>query len=805
MESPTNEEATMNRDVHSPASAASTGEACAGTGGSTNVKDEHVDVKGTPSLESRSSPVTSKSASSSPTPDSERDPEGKKHQDGVTVPEKSGRKQWSEWRENADRRPTQALWHLCDECLLSLNRENRRLHVDSSTEPDPPLMLTFTSETPVSMDATDRGNLYKRASVALSDVTVLLARNFEEFELTLLCHDLQSETEAVIKVPRWSFEELEDFFPTLRLAALKHSALAKVFASIAGESSSGGGGDVIGAANKGIQVLLRQLERMSCDPWAASSHVGCFLFRTIANHGGNAEWLSLGRIRSLMPTVFLNIPSDVDLRVGGQQVSFGYYNNCLAELTRFTAVVDSATGRWNPIDGTPNLKDNERLLHVFIGFDALRCKSDDKRSTSLVMCFLGEMGLLNNVELKQLDPLVGCGLTLLIYVPNAPASRNVSTFHFAEDAKTDYSLFKGALSAIAKSVGTGFLSHHWNESSKSMKCLVRRIQSMIGKVHDAIDGDSSVTDPLPSCYVNTFGNWKYQPETKMFADGCVVEVGLDTLHHLPPPDSFADVAESHPKSITDLQGRSHPAGQNPTRCQESHCEQEFRTGGESSQAYHAGHTPTDHGHSNRAPPTLVTPSTKLPNPSPSNEPSMRSACATSGPEIPQWHHLSPSSSPTATTGCQIGHHQRSVQDGAPRLTDSSTAWKKLEQSEIQNQKLRERLAVAEQELKLYRTGLVNANEVAEMAKTRNASLKSANQSLIEHVHKLTESNQRLKRHAQHLMEQNVALSKKARLVSPESLAIGPYNSFAPPVSWPTEGGRDQSPAFSPHNFDPAGF
>jgi hypothetical protein len=788
MEPATKEEATtIKRDVNSPASA---GELCAGADGSI-VKDEQ--VEGTHPPISADAP---KSVSSvSPAHNLDHAPGEKSPHDGVAEKTEkslvSGREQWTNWRESAAQRPIQALWHLCDECLLNLNRENRRLHMDSSSEPDLPLMLTFTSETPVSMDLTDRGTLFRRASVALSDVTVLLARNFEEFELTLFCRDLQSESEAVIKAPRWSFEELEDFTPALHLVALKHSAIARVLASVAGRVSSR---DLMDAADEGIRVLLRQLERMSCDPWAASSHVGCFLFHTIAHHGGNADWLSLERIRSLMPTVFLNIQPDIDLRVGGREVSSGYYNNCLAELSRFTAVVDLATGLWKPMDsadadGTPTLDDTERLLHVFIGFDALRCMSDEKRNTSLVLCFLGEMGLMNNVELKQLDPVVGCGLTLLVYAPDAPTTRNVSKFYYAEDTKRDNSFFSGALSEIARSVGTGFLSHHWVESCQSMQCLVRRIQSLAGRVYRAVNGGSSIADPLPRCTVTTFGNWKYQPETKRFTDGYIVEVGLDTLHHLPPAGSFADADERHPKKATDQQGISHASGQNPTRCPESYCERDFRTGRQS-----AGPI--------RAPPTLVTPSSKVPNPPASSEPSMRSASATDElRRSPQWQQQTFSQSPTATKMFQVGREQDRLEDDTPLLADGSVA----SLMEAVNKKLREKLAAAEKELKLYRDGLVNANEVAAMAKNHNASLISVNQGLITQVQELTASNQNLKRQAEHLMAENVSLRKRARVVSSDTPATNPHNAFAPPGSWPTEVEQDPCRAFSPHNFDRAGF
>jgi hypothetical protein len=87
-------------------------------------------------------------------------------------------------------------------------------------------------------------------------------------------------------------------------------------------------------------------------------------------------------------------------------------------------------------------------------------------------------------------------------------------------------------SELVQAVGTAFVTHYRMQSRPSTSCLVNRI---LGLQRNVAEGNVSMSVILPNSSLNTFKGWKWKPETAAFADGYIIEVGLDSMLHLPPP------------------------------------------------------------------------------------------------------------------------------------------------------------------------------------------------------------------------------------------------------------------------------
>jgi hypothetical protein len=458
----------------------------------------------------------------------------------------SGVDRWTSLRKGP-RRCSLTFWSFVDECLRTLNKDDRRFHIESFPEVFP-LTVTFTSESPVTLGSGDRGKLLRDTSIGLSDVTFLLARNFEEFELTILSMDLQSSEQTELLTPSWAFEELEDILPTLRRESLQRKEYAGAFATLA-KCDHNGDSDGNAAAEAGIKVLYRHFERISCDPWASSSRVACLLFHKLSFNEPNAR-APIDSVLTELPRKFISIGPEIDLRVKGKKVPLDFYQRRIAEMTRFDAAIDSSGGTWRPWStsyDTSDLCATETLVHLFVGFDIMRCKSVASRTSWLYMLFVGEMGLLSGVQINQTQLSQGCGLTTLVFAPGAPTVRDRSELYYVIDKNRNGDTFLTALGDLVQAVGAGFFMHHRDQSQHSTSCLVNRILRV---QRQAVEDHVSTNDILPRSSLNTFTGWKYESKATAFADGYIAEIGLDTLLQLPPstfpPPSFESSFRDEP-------------------------------------------------------------------------------------------------------------------------------------------------------------------------------------------------------------------------------------------------------------------
>ena len=211
----------------------------------------------------------------------------------------------------------------------------------------------------------------KQGCAALSDLSFVLIRrgdgNTNRFSLGLIAERLQQPDG--ISLP--SMEFVSDNLHSLR------DEMSTLFAGTAvGECVKTYG---TGSVDAGINRLISHFGEMSSRKnggWGHFSEV----FRVVLHEvkgssttNSNKAVLSLmNKMRSDLPSTYIHLPEDIEVKVGSQVIQFHYYQRRLIELTSFYRKIDitSSVG-----DGNNNWQDPDKgdyYIRLLFGFDAGR-------------------------------------------------------------------------------------------------------------------------------------------------------------------------------------------------------------------------------------------------------------------------------------------------------------------------------------------------------------------------------------------------------------------------------------------------
>jgi hypothetical protein len=126
-----------------------------------------------------------------------------------------------------------------------------------------------------------------------------------------------------------------------------------------------------------------------------------------------------------------------------------------------------------------------------------------------------------------------CAFSMLIYAPSYPLEHHFVTRQSPAEWSRVMKSFRISISHVCRVVQSGFLKHHLEDSSGSVSCLIRRVKRLVGSLED-VGNNCPVAQGLPKCNLNSFKGSMYDEDSEKFADGYVVEAGLDTFLYLPP-------------------------------------------------------------------------------------------------------------------------------------------------------------------------------------------------------------------------------------------------------------------------------
>ena len=380
----------------------------------------------------------------------------------------------------------------------------------------------------------------KQGCATLSDCSFVLSRNGSQYSFGVIAKTLQSP--EGISLPSFEFTAASHSSSTVLRAELMELCLKETQTAVAQVVASYGGGQL----EAGVERLVDQFGFMSTDKWGryAFGLILCDIKQgsSIGNGQNNSKNSHLIRqLQEKLPEIYIHVPSEFEVRIDYQLIQFHYWQRRLAELTRFSFRVHPS----NPVsagisayallvntqeleNNVDSSRDNGYILHVYLGFDALRVAGTGADKEASLYWYSRKQGrLIKRIGDARADlglPPGGTqfcqGLTVIVddlngQLPLNPTKQDVAFGEqgaMGEIHRLNLKLWIGAVTKI-------FYQFHLDRCGGLKTTLTQRVKEKIPDVQALLvsgGGAERSLKALSKCRLDTFINFDltYRPTFK---------------------------------------------------------------------------------------------------------------------------------------------------------------------------------------------------------------------------------------------------------------------------------------------------
>jgi len=378
----------------------------------------------------------------------------------------------------------------------------------------------------------------KQGCATLSDCSFVLTRNESQYSLGVIAKTLQSP--EGISLPSFVFTAASHASSTVLRAELMELCSKESQAAVAQVVASYGGGEL----EAGVERLVDQFGFMSTDKWGryAFGLILCDIKQGSSIGNGHNSGKNSHLIRQLqekLPEIYIHVPSEFEVRIDYQLIQFHYWQRRLVDLTRFalrinpTNPVSAWTSPHDLLVNTQELEDNVNpyrdngyILHVYLGFDALRVAGTGADKEASLYWYSRKQGrLIKRIGDARADLGLNAtgtqfcqGLTVIVddlngQLPLNPTKQDVAFGEqgaMGEIHRQNLKLWIGAVTKI-------FYQFHLDRYNGLKKTLTERVKEKVPDVQALSGGGAERSlKALSKCRLDRFFNFdlSYRPTSK---------------------------------------------------------------------------------------------------------------------------------------------------------------------------------------------------------------------------------------------------------------------------------------------------
>jgi hypothetical protein len=389
----------------------------------------------------------------------------------------------------------------------------------------------------------------KQGCANLSDLSICLSKNLNQYSIGIISKSLQQERGCVL--PSFSFTELPSGLELMELFTTK---------SIEGEAIKEYGN---GFLERGVARIREHFH--SFEELRENDHVFCVILHHLkhgpseqtqqnVNYHQNAIVL-MDSLKEALPRRYIHVPSTSYVFVDGDLIDFTYWQRRLVELSEFQLEIDPTRSVWTARDWV-----NPRsgyTLRVYAGFDPLRLLNvtDRKQKSPLdLYVYSREAGRLithfedarGTLGLTNSGSQYCQGLTILVddlhgKLPLNPTKQDLA---FSEEAHGE--VHQANLFAWLSAVTRLYYNRHQNKfpENKRRTLLTAEVKRHLPTIESFQNPNHSMK-PMAECTFTRFTNIKWTKGSGLIrtvVSKCQLVSGADTLTRilapappLPPP------------------------------------------------------------------------------------------------------------------------------------------------------------------------------------------------------------------------------------------------------------------------------